>query len=92
MQANTLTNHAGNFTQYASSLCLFCFQEDNIPVVAKFVPGGKISKEDAETIAPIGNSPTFVSMKQFKELVPLWQNMSVAIFKDKEANEVSTLS
>jgi hypothetical protein len=36
----------------------------------------------------MGNSPTFLSMKQMREVIPLWQNMSVAIFKDKEANEV----
>jgi hypothetical protein len=65
-----------------------CKQDENIPIIAKFVPGGKLSVADAETIAPMGNSPTFLSMKQMREVVPLWQNMSVAIFKDKEANEV----
>lgn len=67
-----------------------CVQDEYIPIVAKFVPSGKITKEEAEAIAPIGNSPTFLSMKQMREMVPIWQNMSVAIFKDKEANEVST--
>eukprot|EP00882_Tetradesmus_deserticola_P022724 GHRQ01024665.1.p3 GENE.GHRQ01024665.1~~GHRQ01024665.1.p3 ORF type:complete len:128 (-),score=29.01 GHRQ01024665.1:719-1102(-) len=70
-----------------SSMAPYC-QDENIPIVSKFVPGGKISREDAETIAPMGNSPTFLSMKQMRDMVPLWQNMSVAIFKDKEANEV----
>jgi hypothetical protein len=65
-----------------------CKQDENIPIIAKFVPGGKLSRDDAETIAPMGNSPTFLSMKQMREVIPLWQNMSVAIFKDKEANEV----
>jgi hypothetical protein len=69
-------------------LPLSALQDENIPIIAKFVPGGTISRSDAETIAPMGNSPTFLSMKQMREVVPLWQNMSVAIFKDKEANEV----
>lgn len=63
-------------------------QDENIPIIAKFVPGGSLSRSDAETIAPMGNSPTFLSMQQMKQVIPLWQNMSVAIFKDKEANEV----
>uniref|UniRef100_A0A383W4V9 Apple domain-containing protein n=1 Tax=Tetradesmus obliquus TaxID=3088 RepID=A0A383W4V9_TETOB len=62
-------------------------KDENIPIIAKFVPGGSLSRSDAETIAPMGNSPTFLSMTQMKQVIPLWQNMSVAIFKDKEANE-----
>eukprot|EP00879_Flechtneria_rotunda_P031166 GHRR01034020.1.p1 GENE.GHRR01034020.1~~GHRR01034020.1.p1 ORF type:complete len:303 (+),score=76.00 GHRR01034020.1:478-1386(+) len=62
-------------------------KDENLPTVAKFVPGHTITKADAETIAPIGNSPTFLSMKQMRELMPIWHNMSVEIFKDKEANQ-----
>lgn len=70
---------------------LALLQDEYIPIVAKFIPGGQLSKSDAERIAPIGNSPTFLSMKQMREVVPIWQNMSVAIYKDKEANGVSQL-
>eukprot|EP00775_Hariotina_reticulata_P010145 gene10145-10303_t len=61
-------------------------KDENIPIVAKFVPGGKLTKDEAETMAPIGNSPTFLSMAQMRAVMPLWQNLSVAIYKDEEAN------
>eukprot|EP00878_Enallax_costatus_P018039 GHUV01018967.1.p1 GENE.GHUV01018967.1~~GHUV01018967.1.p1 ORF type:complete len:389 (+),score=99.42 GHUV01018967.1:186-1352(+) len=61
-------------------------KDEYIPIVSRFIPGGKLTKADAERIAPIGNSPTFLTMKQMREVVPIWQNMSVAVYKDKEAN------
>eukprot|EP00877_Chromochloris_zofingiensis_P001819 jgi/Chrzof1/11638/Cz06g03080.t1 len=57
-----------------------------LPIAAKFVTGGTLTKKQAETIAPIGNSPTFLTTQQMKQVVPIWYNLSVAIYKDKEAN------
>ena len=64
-------------------------QPENLPVVAKFVPGKKLSAKEAEAIAPIGNSPTFLTWEQMQKVVPLWYNLSVTIFDDDEANPVS---
>jgi hypothetical protein len=66
-------------------------QEENIPIIAKFLPGGKLTKDEAEAMAPIGNSPTFLSMAQMRAVMPLWQNLSVAIYKDEVANHVGAL-
>ena len=52
------------------------------------MPGGKLSAKEAEAIAPIGNSPTFLTWEQMQRVVPLWYNLSVTIFDDDEANPV----
>jgi hypothetical protein len=38
-------------------------------------------------IAPIGNSPTFLSTALARAVIPEWQRLSVAIFRDPEANK-----
>jgi hypothetical protein len=38
-------------------------------------------------IAPIGNSPTFLSTALARQLIPEWQRLSVAIFRDPQANK-----
>jgi hypothetical protein len=63
-------------------------QDDNIPIVAEFMPDKKLSKEEAEKIAQMGNSPTFVSMDHMRKLVPIWQDLSVQIFKNPLSNKV----
>lgn len=63
-------------------------QDDNIPIVAQFMPGNMLSQEEAEKIAQMGNSPTFVSMDQMRKLVPIWQDLSVKIFKNQASNKV----
>jgi hypothetical protein len=63
-------------------------QDDNIPIVAEFMPDKKLSKEEAEKIAQMGNSPTFVSMEHMRKLVPIWQDLSVQIFKNPLSNKV----
>jgi hypothetical protein len=40
----------------------------------------------------IGNSPTFISVKDFKKLAPLWYNTTMAIFKDDAAHKVMLVS
>ena len=52
------------------------------------MPGGRLTKAQAEQMAPIGNSPTFLSLRQMKLVMPLWANVSIAVFKDKDASEV----
>eukprot|EP00798_Chlamydomonas_sp_ICE-L_P018627 gene18627-25142_t len=55
------------------------------PITQKFT--GKLSREQLHQIAPIGNSPTFLTMDQMKTSMPIWMNISIAIFKDKEASK-----
>lgn len=43
-------------------------QDENIPIVAKFLPDGKLTKKEAELMAPIGNSPTFLTFKQMQQV------------------------
>lgn len=38
-------------------------------------------------IAPIGNSPTFLSTALARAVIPEWQRLSVAVFRDAEANK-----
>jgi hydroxyproline O-arabinosyltransferase len=38
-------------------------------------------------IAPIGNSPTFLSTALARRAIPEWQALSVAIFRDEQANK-----
>lgn len=52
------------------------------------MPGGVLTKAQAEEMAPIGNSPTFLPLSVMQELMPLWANVSIAVFKDKAASEV----
>jgi hypothetical protein len=51
------------------------------------VPGGQLTQAEAEQMAPIGNSPTFLPLNVMRELMPLWANVSVQVFKDKSASE-----
>ena len=51
------------------------------------MPGGQLTKAQAEEMAPIGNSPTFLSLATMKTVMPLWANVSVEVFKDKSASE-----
>jgi hypothetical protein len=63
-------------------------QDDYIPIVAQFLPSKTLTKEEAEDIAQMGNSPTFMSMEHMRKVVPLWQQLSVDIFSNRVANEV----
>lgn len=63
-------------------------QDDNLPIVAEFMPDKKLSQDEAEKIAQMGNSPTFVSMEQMRKLVPIWQDLSVKIYKNPVSNKV----
>jgi hypothetical protein len=57
-------------------------------IVKHFVPGGALTEAQAEEMAPIGNSPTFLTLKTMRAVMPLWANVSIEVFKDKEASEV----
>ena len=60
-------------------------KKDFQPVTQKFT--GKLTKAQFDEIAPIGNSPTFMSLDDMKRAMPVWMNTSIAIFKDQEANK-----
>uniref|UniRef100_A0A7R9VVW4 Hydroxyproline O-arabinosyltransferase-like domain-containing protein n=1 Tax=Chlamydomonas euryale TaxID=1486919 RepID=A0A7R9VVW4_9CHLO len=48
---------------------------------------GQVSRTELEQIAPIGNSPTFMTLEDMKTVMPLWMNISIAIFKDPDASK-----
>lgn len=53
------------------------------------MPNNQLSQEDAEQIAQMGNSPTFVSMADMHKLTPLWYDLSIKIFKNQVSNKVT---
>lgn len=53
-------------------------------VTQKFT--GPITKKQLEEIAPIGNSPTYMTWDDMVKIMPIWMNTSIAIFKDQEAS------
>jgi len=55
------------------------------PITEKFL--GPMSRTQAEKIAPIGSSPTFIKTEDLARMAPEWMNMSIAIFNDPEANK-----
>mmetsp|Transcript_14428 Transcript_14428/g.39084 ORF Transcript_14428/g.39084 Transcript_14428/m.39084 type:complete len:552 (+) Transcript_14428:90-1745(+) len=60
-------------------------KKEFIHLTRKFT--GPASKKQLEEIAPIGNSPTFMSMSDARKTMQLWMNISIAIFKDQEASK-----
>ncbi|KAJ9530850.1 hypothetical protein QJQ45_028857 [Haematococcus lacustris] len=60
-------------------------KRDHAHITQKFA--GKLSKQQLEQIAPVGNSPTYLSMSDMTKIMPIWMNTSIAIFKDTEANQ-----
>ena len=54
-------------------------------VTQKFT--GKLTKQQFDELAPIGNSPTFMTIETMTTVMPLWMNTSIAIFKDAEASK-----
>ncbi|GLC43320.1 hypothetical protein PLESTM_001458300 [Pleodorina starrii] len=61
-------------------------KSENAHITRKFA--GNISQRQLEEIAPIGNSPTFMTFDDMKRVMPTWMNVSIAVFKDQEANSV----
>lgn len=61
-------------------------KKDHQKITMKFT--GPLTRKELEQIAPIGNSPTFLSLADMKTVMPIWMNTSIAIFKDQEANQV----
>lgn len=68
------------------------FQDDNIPVVARFMPDKQLSKEEAQKIAPMGCAPILLSLAQLRKLVPIWQDVGIKMFQDEVASKVGILS
>ncbi len=60
---------------------------ENAPVTQKFT--GQLTRKELDSIAPIGNSPTYMTVEDMKKVMPIWMNMSIAVFTDKEASGVS---
>ncbi|KAL6775906.1 HPAT1 [Auxenochlorella protothecoides x Auxenochlorella symbiontica] len=60
-------------------------KKEFLPIVQKFV--GPISRVEAEEIAPIGNAPTFMSVADMKNVMPIWFNISIAVHNDEAASK-----
>ena len=54
-------------------------------LVRKFL--GPVSDEEVAQIPRIGSSPTFISVQDFRRVVPLWLNTTIALFDDAEAHK-----
>eukprot|EP00891_Asterochloris_glomerata_P002540 jgi/Astpho2/2540/e_gw1.00048.41.1_t len=48
---------------------------------------GALTRKQAESIPPIGNAPTLLSLKQLSIVTPVWFNTSMDIFNDAEAHK-----
>ncbi|KAG1669891.1 hypothetical protein FOA52_002417 [Chlamydomonas sp. UWO 241] len=54
-------------------------------IVRKFI--GQVSDEEVKKVPQIGNSPTMMAVKDFRRMAPIWYNVTMEIFNDKEAHE-----
>lgn len=55
-----------------------------LPITQRFT--GPLTRKQAEQIAPIGNAPTLLSLRQLQKMAPTWMNTSMDIFNDPEAH------
>jgi len=59
-------------------------KENFLPITERFV--GKLETvEEKSQIAPIGSSPTMMTLDDMKKVFPLWFNLSIAVHNDQEA-------
>ena len=65
-------------------------KEEYLPLVARALgkKTGKISRREAEEIAPIGNSPTWMRTADLADLAPRWMATSQAMFRDPPTRKV----
>lgn len=61
-------------------------RKDYVHITQKFVGADK-TRRDAEKIAPIGSSPTFLRFADLGTVAGPWVNNSIAIFQDPESNK-----
>jgi hydroxyproline O-arabinosyltransferase len=66
-------------------------RKDYVHITQKFTRPS-LTRKEAEMIAPIGNSPTFMRFADLKTIAGPWVNTSIAIFQDKESNKVRVRS
>ena len=61
-------------------------KDEFVNITEKFV--GKLdSIEQKSRLYPIGSSPTMLSYKDMKKIIPIWYNLSLAVHEDDEAVE-----
>ena len=60
-----------------------------LPLVARALGKrtGTVAREEAEEIAPIGNSPTWMRTRDLAELAPLWMETSQRMFRDPDTRK-----
>ncbi|GFH27710.1 uncharacterized protein HaLaN_26080, partial [Haematococcus lacustris] len=54
-------------------------------IVRSFI--GNVSDAELAEVPQIGNSPTFISVRDFRKLAPVWYNTTMDIFKDDTAHK-----
>ncbi|GFH18151.1 uncharacterized protein HaLaN_14902 [Haematococcus lacustris] len=54
-------------------------------IVRSFI--GNVSDAELAEVPQIGNSPTFISVRDFRKLAPVWYNTTMDIFKDETAHK-----
>lgn len=59
--------------------------KENADVTRMFV--GNLPVRELEKIAPMGNSPTFLSLETMRKVAPIWLNTSIAIYKSEAAKK-----
>ncbi|KAJ9512037.1 hypothetical protein QJQ45_004607 [Haematococcus lacustris] len=56
-------------------------------IVRSFI--GKVPESELAQVPRIGNSPTFISVRDFRKLAPVWYNTTMEVFADPQAYSVS---
>ena len=64
-------------------------KEEYLPLVARALgkKTGRMTREEAEEIAPVGNSPTWMRARDLADLAPLWLETSQRMFRDAETKK-----
>lgn len=65
-------------------------KEEYLPLVARALGRwrtGSVARDEAEAIAPIGNSPTWMRTEELTDLAPLWLETSRRMFGDAETKK-----
>ena len=62
---------------------------EHLPLVARALGrrSGRISRAEAEEVAPVGNSPTWMRTRELARLAPLWMRTSQEMFRDAETRK-----
>ncbi|KAJ9512188.1 hypothetical protein QJQ45_012658 [Haematococcus lacustris] len=69
----------------AAALFSYIVPKQYPDIVRSFI--GNVSDAELAEVPQIGNSPTFISVRDFRKLAPVWYNTTMDIFKDETAHK-----